>query len=178
MSVLNSFHDNVKFTYEQENNNRLTFLDVLFIRDCEKINTTVFRKDTHNDLHLRWESFSPISWKRGTLKSLISRAYMICPNQSLLEKELEHLKNVFHKKNGCPLWMINQVMETVKETINTENISANQLDILEINNDKMHPLILPYTGPKGNNIIKSMNNNIQRILPNNVKTRIISISLT
>ena len=52
LSVLNSFHDNIKFTYEQENNNRLSFLDVLFIRDNEKINTTVFRKDTYNDLYL------------------------------------------------------------------------------------------------------------------------------
>ena len=57
-------------------------------------NTTFFRKDTQNDVYLNWESFSPISWKRGTLKSLISRAY-ISSNQSLLEKEL---KNAFHKK--------------------------------------------------------------------------------
>ena len=172
LSVLNSFHDNIKFTYEQENNNRLPFLDVLFIRDDEKINTTVFRKDTYNDLYLHWDSFSPISWKRGgALKSLISRAYMICSNQSLLGEELKHLKNTFHKKNGYPLWMINQVMETVKETINTETILTNQLGTLEANNDILHSLILPYAGPKGKNI-KSMNNNIQRILPDIVKTRI------
>ena len=65
-------------------------------------------------------SFSPISWKRGTLKSLISGAYIICSNQSLQEKELKHLKNTFPKKNGYYLWIINQVMETVKETINTK----------------------------------------------------------
>ena len=53
LSVLNSFHDNIKFNFEQENNNRLTFLDVLFIRDYEKINTAVFRKGTHNDLYLQ-----------------------------------------------------------------------------------------------------------------------------
>ena len=153
LSVLNSFHDNIKFTYEQENNNRLPFLEVLFIRDNKIINTTVFRKDTYNDLYLHWDSFSPISWKRGTLKSLISRAYMICSNQSLLEKELKHLKNSFHKKNGYPMWMINQVMETVKETNNTETTSANELDTLEANNDKLHSLILPYAGPKGKSII-------------------------
>ena len=34
-------------------------------------------------------------------------------------------------------------METVKETINIENISTKQLDILEANNDKLHSLILP-----------------------------------
>ena len=60
---------------------------------------------------------------------------MIRSNQTLLEKELEHLKNAFRKKNGYPLWMINQVMETVKEIINTENVSTNQLDVLEANND-------------------------------------------
>ena len=63
-------------------------------------------------------------------------------------------------------------METVKETIKTETISTNQLGPLEANNDKLHSLLLPYAGPKGKNIIKSMNNNIQRILSNNVKTRI------
>ena len=65
LSLLNSFHHNTKSTYEQENNNRLPFLDVLFIRDYQKINTTVFRKGTHNDLYLHWELFSPISWKQG-----------------------------------------------------------------------------------------------------------------
>ena len=80
---------------------------------------------------------------RGTLKSLISKASMICSNKILLEKELEHLKNACHKKNVYPLQMINQVMETVKETINTENILKNQLHILKANNDKLHFLILP-----------------------------------
>ena len=50
------------------------------------------------------------------------------------------------------LWMINQVIETVKETINTETISTNELGTLETNNDKLHSLILPYAGPKGKNI--------------------------
>ena len=87
LTVLNLFQDNIKFTYEQENNDELSFL---YIRDHEKMNTAFFRKDTHSDLYFHWESFSPISWKRGTLKSLISKAYMIFFNQCLLEKKLEH----------------------------------------------------------------------------------------
>ena len=59
---------------------------------------------------------------------------------------------MFHKKNEYPLWMINQVMETVRVTTNTRNISTKQLYILDSNNDKLHPLILPYAGPKCNNI--------------------------
>ena len=41
------------------------------------------------------------------------------------------------------LWMINKVMETVKESINTEHILANQLDILEANDDELYSLMLP-----------------------------------
>ena len=48
--------------------------------------------------------------------------------------------------------MINQVIKTVKETVNTETISTNELGTLETNNDKLHSLILPYAGPKGKNI--------------------------
>ena len=44
LSVINSFHDNIKFTYEKENNSRLLFVDVLFIIDYEEINTTSLRK--------------------------------------------------------------------------------------------------------------------------------------
>ena len=36
LPVLNSFHKNIKFIYEKEQNNTLPLLDVLFIRDCEK----------------------------------------------------------------------------------------------------------------------------------------------
>ena len=52
--------------------------------------------------------------------------------------------------------MINEVMETEKETTNIENISTNQLDMLETKNDKSYPLILPYAGPKGNNMIYNL----------------------
>ena len=82
LSVLTSFHNNIKFIFvkfifvKEEKNNFLTFLDGLLIKDCEKMNTTVYRKGTHKRFYLHWELFSPITWKQGTLKSLISTAYM------------------------------------------------------------------------------------------------------
>ena len=47
LSVLNSFYKNIKFTYEEKQNNALQLLDVLFIRDGENLNTTVYRKERH-----------------------------------------------------------------------------------------------------------------------------------
>ena len=56
-------YDKIKFTYEQENNNRLPFFNILCVRNYEEINITVFTKDIHNDLYSHWELFSTISWK-------------------------------------------------------------------------------------------------------------------
>ena len=66
-----------KFTYEQEKNKVKFFLKFLFIRDDEKINTTIYRKDTHNGLYMHCKLFMPISWKRGMPKSLIELMWYV-----------------------------------------------------------------------------------------------------
>ena len=53
--------------------------------------------------------------------------------------------------------MTNQVMETVKETINTETISTNQLGTLEANNEKLHSLTLLYYHTLVQNVKISLN---------------------
>ena len=42
--ALNSFHKNIKFTFEIEKDNTIPFLDILIIRNPRKIETTVYRK--------------------------------------------------------------------------------------------------------------------------------------
>ena len=54
LPMLESFHPNIKFTYEKEVNNTLPFLDALYIRNSDDIHRTVYRKETNNDLYLQW----------------------------------------------------------------------------------------------------------------------------
>ena len=49
LSVLETFHPNIKLTYEKEVNNTPPFLDVLFIRNSDHIYTNVYRKETNTD---------------------------------------------------------------------------------------------------------------------------------
>ena len=46
-----------------------------------------------------------------------------------------------------------------------------RLDTSEQPAEKLHSLILPYVGPIGNTIIKTLNISLKRILHDNVKTR-------
>ena len=56
---------------------------------------------------------------------------MVCSNETLLEKELKHLKHVFHKINGCPLWVIDQFSTSFQENINKSKSSEYYPETLE-----------------------------------------------
>ena len=173
ITTLNSFHPNISFTYEKENNSQLSFLDVLLIRNGTHLDTTVYRKDTNNDLCLHWDAFTPVSWKRGTLRTLVNRAYLVCSNKELLRKELAYLKSVFLKKNGYTLSTIKQLMKEIEEKQKQKKVT--QISMTEQPNpqeQKVHSFLLPFAGPKGTTIVKNLNKTLKDVLPSNVKTRV------
>ena len=74
IDISNKFHQNIKFTYEVEHYSKISFLDVLLMRCNGKLKTTVFRKETNNDIYFHLRSFAHITWKKGKLRTLIRRA--------------------------------------------------------------------------------------------------------
>ena len=99
LSALNRFDVNIiKFTYELEHEGKLPFIDVLLCRKGKKIYTTVYRKATNNNAYLNWNAFTPISWKRGTLKTIIELAYLICSTEELRNRELKNILRIISMK--------------------------------------------------------------------------------
>ena len=145
----------------------------MFIRNGTHLDTTVYRKDTNTDLCLHWDAFTPVSWKRGTLRTLVNRAYLVCSNKELLHKELAYLKSVFFKKNGYPLSTIKQLMKEIEE--NQKQKQVTQISMTEQPNpqeQRVHSLLLPFAGPKGTTVVKNLNKTLKNVLASNVKTRI------
>ena len=68
LSVVNSFHDNISFTYEQENNRKISFLDILILRNGNSFETIVHRKSALNDIYLHWESLHQIHGNEAHLE--------------------------------------------------------------------------------------------------------------
>ena len=102
---VNSYHTNLQFTYELENIDKLSFLDVLVIRQSNnKFETTVYHKNMNTDIYLSWFSHLSNTWKRGTLKVLINRAYTLFSMDCHLEEELCYLEKVFVKRNNYRQW--------------------------------------------------------------------------
>ena len=85
---------------------------------------------------------------------------MICSTEQLLNKEIEHVRNVFHDTNGYPKAVIQNVLSKVKE-----EQSAQSVKITESHQDdvsKSYLLTLPYKGKRGGKEGKNTSYNYQR----------------
>ena len=75
---INLINPSIQFTKELESDHKLPFLDVLIHRDISgTLNTTVYRKPTHTNQYLNFESNHPLSTRIGVARTLFDRASQI-----------------------------------------------------------------------------------------------------
>ena len=121
----------------------LVFLDTLsVINEDGTIKTRVYRKETHTDQYLNFQSNHPLELKRGVVKTLAYRVRTVVSEREDRRKELEHLRGVL-KCNGYPDWIMRELRddnsdegevkrpEPVKETSDKER-------------NKKIPVVIPY----------------------------------
>ena len=183
---LNEFHDSIKFTFEKEADGSISFLDVKVARNEDgSFTTDIHRKKTDTNIYLHWKSYAPRPWKIGTLKGLIRRAFVVCSNEELQQKELNFLKSVFIKINGYPSKVVNRVIYEVKTKMKDENRSSGVATVIpeepsapepqaNIVAEEVHtPFIcLPYKGEEGESIINKFKKSLKEALPSNVRPRV------
>ena len=76
---LNTTTEGIKFTKEQEENNKLPFLDVLLTRTEDgTIETEVYRKKTNTDQILNYNSNHPSQHKISCIRTLFNRIETHC----------------------------------------------------------------------------------------------------
>ena len=123
---INSRHENMKFTYETENDNKLAFLDVLVSREEGKFTTSLYRKPTFSGLYSNFHSFMPDSYKKGLIFTLLHRAFVISYDWNKFHQEVGTLKNIFQKNlyppsftDRCIKIFLDKIHTTKKSLITT-----------------------------------------------------------
>lgn len=106
---LNSLYPSLFFTVEEEENNSLSFLDVLVERKDNKFITSVFRKPTFTCIYTNWNSFVPRSRKANLITTLVHRALMIY-SPCTLQQELDRIRCIL-LTNGYPANIIKRTVE-------------------------------------------------------------------
>jgi len=102
---INSIDPNIKFTTEPEVDFKLPFLDTC-IKISEDATTTVevYRKATHTDQYLNFNSNHHLEHKRSVVRTLLHRANNLVTTPEDRAKETEHVKAVL-RDNGYKPWI-------------------------------------------------------------------------
>ncbi|XP_067670964.1 uncharacterized protein [Haliotis asinina] len=108
---LNQQHPRIQFTFETESNSQLPFLDVLVTRTTDNtIQTSVYRKPTHTDQYLHFDSNHSLRTKTGIISTLTRCALNLSSVSP--QPELNHLKHVFTQLNNYPPQLVNRVINS------------------------------------------------------------------
>ena len=105
---INSIDPHIKFTSEPESNGSLPFLDTLTTRKEDgSLKVTIYRKPTHTDQYLNFQSNHPLEHKIGVVKTLHHRAECVVTEKDDLLSEKTHINKAL-KDCGYPDWVLDK----------------------------------------------------------------------
>ena len=104
-------------------------------------NTTIYRKPTHTDMYLQWDSQHPISSKYSVVGTLHHRAKTVCSNTNLLHQEEEDLQKVLTRCK-YPTWALNTIKMKIRST--TQKKTRNQNKNTKLENCQQPYVVVPY----------------------------------
>ena len=110
LNHLNHQNSRIQFTKETEHDGALPFLDVYIRRTANSLETSVYRKPTHTNQYIHFESNHPANVKAGIIATLTRRALNIC-TPSHLQAELDTIRHSFTVLNGYPVDFVERVMK-------------------------------------------------------------------
>ena len=133
----------IKFTFEKEKDNKLSFLDILINNNESDLQTSAFHKKTYTGLLFNYFSFVTNCYKLDLIKTLVDRMYRINNSLAGFDKDLKDLKNIL-QKNQYPLKMIDHIVESyLNNKINCRNGKSSENAESEI---KIKYFKLPFIG--------------------------------
>ena len=136
---MNTCHSHITFTSEEENENKMPFLDFLFIREEGRFTSSVYRKPTFTGVYSHFQSLLPLKYKIGLIHTLLHRIYNICSCFEYIVKETNNLKNIM-KKNGYPGNIIDKCVLKFFDKIYTKK------KIIQTVEKKKLLIVLPFLG--------------------------------
>jgi hypothetical protein len=114
LTFMNSRHNNMKFTYELESNNCISFIGLTISHnESNGVNnylTSVYRKATFTGLCTNYNSFTPLLYRLSVFKCLIYRAFKLCSNWNLFHDEISHVKS-FLLRNAYPSYILDRIIK-------------------------------------------------------------------
>ena len=115
---INSIEKGIQFTAENTTaDGYMPFLDTLVPPQADgNLLTTGYKKPTHINQYLQWDSHHAISAKYSVIGTLFHRAKEMCSTKQHLKEEHEHLQKVL---TSCkfPRWDLNRIKKNISPPV-------------------------------------------------------------
>ena len=116
----------------------IPFLDIMVMPQPDRsFKTTVYRKPTHTDMYLQWDSYHHLSAQFTVINTLRHRAKIVCSNSQLRKDEEDYLNKVL-RRCKYPMWALNRANITLNKKKNKKGTSKNN------NSSKKPYIVVPY----------------------------------
>ena len=116
----------IKFTYEEEAEGRIPFLDTLIVRKEDgSVKLLVYRKKTHTDQYLDFSSHHPLHQKLGVIRTLLDRCNSLVTEDKDREREEQHITKALQQCR-YPTWAITQVKKDMQQKRKAEQKKEKQ----------------------------------------------------
>jgi len=101
-NIFNNLMPTMKFTIEEEINNKINFLDIIILKEAENLSFDIHRKATTTDTIIPNDSCHPEEHKHGARRYLANR--MITYNLNAINKGKENstIIQILYNKNMTP----------------------------------------------------------------------------
>ena len=148
---INSVDPAITFTMENnKEDGAIPFLDTNDKPEVDgKLSITAYRKPTHTDQYLQWDSHHHLTAKFCVIHTLSHRAQTVCSNPELLHKEKTHIRKAL---TPCkyPKWALDKVETRLNKPsseacdgANNQGTTGDQPATKEVKT-KGH-IVIPYT---------------------------------
>ena len=148
---INSVDPAIRFTVEDnKEDGSIPFLDTIVKPEADdSLSVTVYRKLTHTDQYLQWNSHHHLSAKFSVIHTLSHMAKTVCSRPELLQQEMDHLRKAL-TKSKYPEWALDKVEKRLNKStsevidqVNNQGTTVAQAVTSEVKT-KGHTVI-PYT---------------------------------
>lgn len=146
----NTVHPSIRFTYEDETNGQLPFLDVLVSRSPHpegQPKTSIYRKSTLTGLYTHFSSFTDMKLNCYLIRTLSHRALLICSDYTLFDVQIQKIVK-FLTNDAFPVNLIYEVVGQVLSKFRSPSAPITTVP------RKPVYLIAPFLGPESFNLKK------------------------
>ena len=148
---INSADHAIKFIVEDnKEDGSIPFLDTIVKPEVNgSLSIIVYRKPTHTDQYLQWDSHHNLSAKFSVINTLSHRDKTVCSNPELLKQEKEHLRKALTQCK-YPKWAVDKVEKRLNrpsseatDGVNNQGANSTPAATREVKS-KGH-IIIPFT---------------------------------